>query len=61
MGCKIARWDFSVVEPSLKDSCYATLRPAPNVQKLRGSIEYPRLDALGLKGPKTWPFNNLKC
>ena len=56
MRCKIARWDYSV-EPSFRDASYATLGPAPSVQKLEGSIEYKRRDALGLKGPKTRPFN----
>ena len=41
MRCKIARWDYSV-ETSLINASYATLRPAPSVQRLRGSIEYPR-------------------
>ena len=56
MRCKIAQWDYSV-ETSLRNASYATLGPVPSVQKLGGSIEYPRRDALGLKGPKTRPFN----
>ena len=56
MRCKVARWDYSV-ETSLINASYATLGPAPSVQKLGGSIEYPRRDALGLKKPKTRPFN----